>query len=258
MRMIAVKRFFDHYKGHLLAAVVSILVIWGLISLVSHLSYECEIPEDAEVTTMEYSFDPADYRELFFHLDEGIIRAALARNCTRVEVDIIFPRRMLDYDLIQLESNYAGNVQVRMDPKGAGTAVVDKLEIFARSGSVSVKDLVVSEAMNVLTKDNKGQVEVQVQAGKVVRVQAENDVVLDLESHTNMLDVKVTTSSNAQVTMTTSHFSSHPEFFATPCCFYQQKRDNHTLVGYMSYNGYEPGYYPRIDVKGYQARLDLL
>ncbi|KAF8941285.1 hypothetical protein BGZ47_007444 [Haplosporangium gracile] len=313
------------YKVLLIAAAVGIILLWGLIHVVNHLSYECKIPEDAQVATMEYSFDPADYRELFFHLDEGItgdisvsqsrdriesnvtilitaqgstpemlsaislktipsprssfleaniflsmkssseIRAALARNCTRVEVDIIFPRRLLDYDLIQLESNYAGNVIVAMDPKGA--ASLERLEISTKSGSVLVKDLVVTEAINVVTKD-EGEVEAQVDVAKVIRIQAKNDVSLALKSWTNALDLKVDTSSEAHVTMktpfyghfwlkTTSYFSS-PEFFAASCCYYERKRDNNTMIGYMSYNGYEPAYLPRIDVKGYTARLDLL
>ncbi|KAF9153680.1 hypothetical protein BG015_002890 [Linnemannia schmuckeri] len=319
------KGWYHKYKVLLVAAVVGIALLWGLIHVVERLSYECKIPEDAQVTTMEYSFDPADYREFFFHLDEGItgdisvsqskdriesnvtilitaqgstpemlsaislntipsrrssfletniflnmksseVRAALSRNCTRVEVDIIFPRRLLDYDLIQLESNYAGNVIVAMDPKGA--ASIERLEISTKSGSTLVKDVSVTEAMNVVTKGGEGKVEAQVDAAKVIRVQAKKDVSLTLESWTNALDLKVDTSSNAQVTMktpfyghfwlkTTSYFSS-PEFFASTCCYYERMRDNNTIIGYMSYNGYEPGYLPRIDIKGYTTRLDLL
>ncbi|KAF9127705.1 hypothetical protein BGX30_014680 [Mortierella sp. GBA39] len=322
--------WFHKWKAILIAAIVGIMVIWGLIRLVNHLSYECMVPEDAQATTMEYSFDPTDYRELFFHLDEGItgdisvsqsrdktegnitilitaqastpellsfitlkttptprnsfletslflnmkssdIRKALARNCTRLEVDIIFPRHLYDYDFIQIESRYKGNVIVAMDPKRSAGArmAVEHLEVSAEAGSVKVKDLLVTEAMNVVTKSVEGDVEAQVEVGKVARVQAKGGVSLTVESWSNGMDLKVDTSGRAQVAMktpfyghlwlkTSSRFGDPPEFFASACCFYERRRDNNTLVGYMSYNGYEPGYFPRIDVKGYKTRLDLL
>ncbi|KAF9541100.1 hypothetical protein EC957_003427 [Mortierella hygrophila] len=324
------KRWFHEWKVILIAAIVGIMVIWGLIRLVNHMSYECKVPEDAQVATMEYSFDPADYRELFIHLDEGItgdisvsqsrdrtegnitilitaqastpellsfitlkttptprnsffetslfldmkssdIYKALARNCTRLEVDIIFPRHLYDYDFIQIESRYKGNVIVAMDPKrsvGARIAV-ERLELLARAGSVTVKDLLVTEAMNVVTKGGEGNVEAQVEVRKVARVQAKGDVSLTVESWSNGLDLKVDSSGRPQVAIKTpfyghlwlktiSIFDGPPEFFASTCCFYERKRDNHTLVGYMSYNGYEPGYFPRIDIQGRNTRLDLL
>jgi hypothetical protein len=151
---------------------------------------------------------------IFLDMKSSAIRAALARNCTRVEVDIIFPRRLVNYDLIQLESNYAGNVQLRMGPQSVGTAVVDRLEILTKSGSVSVKDLEVSEAMNIVTKDGEGKVKAQVVATKAVRVKARNNVDLELESHSNMLDVKVDTSRDAKVTMVRYFFCL---FFILSC-----------------------------------------
>ncbi|KAG0066840.1 hypothetical protein BGZ90_001245 [Linnemannia elongata] len=322
-----IKRWFFRWKALLIATVVGILVVWGLVCLVSHLSYECTIPEDAQAITKEYSFDPTDYRDLFFHLDEGItgditvsqsrdrtegnitilvtaqastpellsfitlkttpvrrnsfletslfldmkssdIRTALDRNCTRLEVDIIFPRHLYEYDLIQIESRYKGNVIVAMDPRRSADArmAVERLEIMAKEGSVVVKDLMVTEAMNVVTKGGKGKVEAQVEVEKVIRVQAKKAVSLLVENWSNGLDLKVETSGKAQVAMKTPFYGhlwlktsdDPPEFFASACCFYQRKRDNNTLIGYMSYNGYEPGYLPRIDVKGYNTRLDLL
>ncbi|KAG0209895.1 hypothetical protein BGX33_005274 [Mortierella sp. NVP41] len=201
-------------------------------------SYVCEIPEDAEVSTMSYSFDPADYRELYFHLDEGI-------NCTNVEVDIIFPRRLFSYDLLQLESHFKGNVQVRLDDRDTATTVIKSLEILAKEGNVGVRDVVVTRAMNIVARS--GAVEGKAEVERVVRVSASKGVDLELESRTNTMEVKVNSNRHAQVTM----------LFAR-CCFYQQKVNNNTLIGFVSYTGYEPGYLPRIDIKGDTARLDLL
>ncbi|KAF9907050.1 hypothetical protein EC991_011354 [Linnemannia zychae] len=323
-----VKTFFSRYGAHLLAAFIGILVLWGIISLAVHLSYECKVPEDAEVTTMSYNFDPEEFREFFFHLDEGItgdvivtqsrdrtetnatilitaqgstsemlsaislatlpnprtslleanlllnlpsseIRAALYRNCTRVEVEIMFPRSMVDYDLIQIESRYSGGVVVRLhDRVTLQKTLVERVEVLAKRGDVSVKDMVVTKALNVVAKT--GAVEAQVEVGKVVNVRAKKDVALALESRSSSMDVKVSTSNSAQVTMktpfwghislkTTSMFE-RPEFYPSRCpqCFYTQMINNSTLMGYMSYSGYEPGYLPRIEMEASATRLDLL
>lgn len=78
---------------------------------------------------------------------------------------------------------------------------VERLEILTKEGSVMVKDLVVTEAMNVVTKDSDGKVEAQVEARKVVKVQAKNAVSLALESWSNTLDLKVDSSRKVQVSM---------------------------------------------------------
>ncbi|KAF9131468.1 hypothetical protein BGW39_001781 [Mortierella sp. 14UC] len=315
----SLKMFFRRYSAHLLAA---------LFHIADHLFYECKIPEDAEVTTMSYTFDPAEFQEFFFHLDEGMtgdiivtqsrdraetnatilitaqgstsqmlsaislttlpnprtslleanlflnmpaseIRAALNRNCTRVEVEIAFPRSMVDYELIQLESRYSGHVVVRLQDRATATkTLVERVEVLAKSGDVSVKDVSVTRALNVVAK--KGAVEVQVETGRIVNIQAAKDVMLELESRSSSMDVKVSTSQGAHVTMKTpfwGHLSlktkslfDRPEFYPSRCpqCLYPQKVDNNTLKGFMSYSGYEPGYLPRIEMEGYTARLDLL
>ncbi|KAG0278622.1 hypothetical protein BGZ95_003568 [Linnemannia exigua] len=288
------KMFIDQYFAIIVAAVVCISIIFGIF-LIAHFSYTCEIPENAEVASMSYTFNPEDYREFFFHLDEGItgdivvtqsrdriennvtititaqgstpdmlsaialntipnrrtslvetniflnmkpyeLRTALSRNCTHVEVDITFPRSLVDYDLIQLESRYGGHVIVRLQDETSTTTTttVERIEVLTKDGDVSVNQVSITNTLNVVAK--RGAVQADVEVGKIVNVQAGKDVVLELESMSSSMDVKVSSSDNAQVTMV----------------------DNHTLKGYMSYNRYEPAYLPRIEIEGYTARLALL
>lgn len=109
-----------------------------------------------------------------------------------------------------------------MDPRrSAGARVaVERLEISTKKGSVMVKDLVVTEAMNVVTKDGNGKVEAQVEADKVVSVKAKNDVSLSVESWSNKLDLKVDSSNKVQVAMVSFFFFLHCLFplMLAICC----------------------------------------
>ncbi|KAG0379317.1 hypothetical protein BGX24_000874 [Mortierella sp. AD032] len=253
------KRFIGRHFGLIVAAVIGLAVLLGIIIMVCNISPTCEVPENAEVATMSYTFNPEDYREFFFHLDEGImgdiivtqsrdreennvtititaqgstpdmlsaialnalpnrrtslvetniflnmnpseLRTALSRNCTRVEVEIAFPRSLVDYDLIQLESRYGGHVVVQLQDETTArtTTTVERIEILAKGGDVSVKQVSVARALNIVAK--QGVVQADVEVGKIVKVQA-SDVDLALESISSSMDVKVSSSNKAQVIM---------------------------------------------------------
>ncbi|KAF9931726.1 hypothetical protein FBU30_009650 [Linnemannia zychae] len=309
----------DH-AVHIFTAVVGSLVLGCIVVAIIHEANECKVPENAEETIISYSYDPADFRDFFFHLDEGIsgdiyvsqsrdrvesnvtihisakgnthdmlsaisfktnpnhrggiletkihldmtpseISAALSKNCTRVEVDIIFPRHMIEYNLIQLESRYKGDVRLRLE----NTVNVERVEILAKSGSVQVRDVVVTDEMNIVAK--RGRVETQsVEIQNAIRVNAKSDVSLELISYTYSMNAKVFTGGNAQVRLRNQfwgHFSltttsdNPPQLVSVQYGYNEQERTNNTLKGFMSYSGYEPGYLPRVDIRGLTARLEF-
>ncbi|KAI8601563.1 hypothetical protein EDD21DRAFT_374155 [Dissophora ornata] len=299
-----------------LAIVVSLVLILLCISFDSFDS--CDIPHDADVTTVIQAIDPIKYQELFFQLERGIngniavsqsrdsgerniivfvsmqassplilphmrsalgledsqsraksrifidmapseLDNALRNDCTRVSVNIVFPQNIDEFKTVEIQSTFRGNVHVKLD----GVYLTNRLAITANNGNIVIKRAIVKRELDVVAI--AGKIQAQAEVGRYVTMRARGDLELVLASSSSILEVKaISTDAFAKVVLTRPFFghfsisttSSPPKLYFPNHAPVIQVSDNHTLEGFFSPYGYEPGRLPRVEVKGHTALLE--
>ncbi|KAG0369589.1 hypothetical protein BGX24_002353 [Mortierella sp. AD032] len=179
----------------------------------------------------------------------------LRKGCTLVKVDILLPTNLTRYESLWIHHRERGNVNVKMSrghPGGANriwpptaetteaeeaaVLVIDQLDIQANAGWVTLQDVVVSSELSVVSR--LGGINGQVDVEHRVIMDSAKEMTLELSSSSPNLDLKVTSKERARVVM---------------------KKTAHSLIGYVpDSNGDEPGYLPRIEVRGKAAVVELL
>ncbi|KAG0205284.1 hypothetical protein BGX28_003086 [Mortierella sp. GBA30] len=190
---------------------------------------------------------------VFMNMTNSDLKNALKKNCTWVDVEIIFPYRLDGgFESLEIYNTFKGNIQIRLDD----VLLREKLILQTTRGDVTVKDVAIVRKVNIVAND--GRIDARVTADGVVVLKASRDVELELSSRSNRLDMKVSSTSDDVIVILTRSFYGHislsssserPELMAG-CCFYVTRSDNHTLKGYFSMSGYEPYYLPRIEIDG--------
>ncbi|KAF9907048.1 hypothetical protein EC991_011352 [Linnemannia zychae] len=205
----------------------------------------------------------------------------LSKGCTFVRVEILFPANMTSYESLRIRHQERGDVRVRMGGVNlettteaavvAGPSVgmtVDQLDIAVYDGWVTVRDVVVSDELKVVSK--LGGIKAQADVNRRVTMEAATDLTLELGSSSSVLDVKVTSRKLARVIMktpyvghvemmTTTSNGSMPVVFVPRSKFVEQKSTAQTLIGYIpDSNNEEPMYLPRIEISGSAPIVELL
>ncbi|CAO3567895.1 unnamed protein product [Mortierella alpina] len=313
----AVRRWFNSVWA-IIKRASPLLIVLGVISLLiifmvwcdCLFTPTCEIPRDAEVTTLNQTIDAALYKGFSFKLDRGIsgdivvsrsrnasdtdirvfvslkastslmlesmavsvdldpytsvaksrvfmnmtdpdLKKALARNCTWVDVHIIYPATLNNgFESLEIDSSRKGSVLVRLED----LELKEKLVIYAREGKIAVRDVRVGQEVKM--EAERGDIEVhRLWADERVVAEAAGSIVMDMGKTSQFLDLKAVSSRNAAVVMLTKAFHGHvslksrrvPEVIAR-CCFYVTHASNHTMEGFFTPNGYEPLFLPRVEL----------
>ncbi|KAF9350842.1 hypothetical protein BGX26_011021 [Mortierella sp. AD094] len=120
---------------------------------------------------------------IFMDMSGSELNQALKRNCTRVNVDIIFPRHLTEYGIIEIESLYRGNVKVQYDREFWS----DEFFIRTTNGDVELNDVIVKDELNVEAKS--GSISARAAVKRAVRLTASGRVKLTSTSTSSSLDV---------------------------------------------------------------------
>lgn len=120
---------------------------------------------------------------LFMNMTEPVLKKALQRNCTRVDVDIVFPRNLTVYRGIDIQSSFRGNVWIKMDD----VYLTDKMAIKTTRGDVQIEDAIVEKELNVRSG---GLIQADVKVKSLVDLEANGRINLELASKSPTLYVK--------------------------------------------------------------------
>lgn len=140
---------------------------------------------------------------IFMNMTEPVLKKALQRNCTRVEVDIVFPRNLTGFRGIEIQSSVRGNVLVRMDDN----SLINRMVIKTQNGDVEIEDTIVDKELNVRSG---GSIKADVKVKSLVDLEASGRINLELASKSPTLFVKAKSSSNKVIVflVRTKHNSS--------------------------------------------------
>ncbi|KAF9172921.1 hypothetical protein BGX20_004541 [Mortierella sp. AD010] len=109
-------------------------------------------------------------------MTESEINQALKRNCTQVNVDIIFPRYLTEYGIIEINSLYRGDVKVSYDRE----FLSDQLFIRSTSGDVELDYVIVRDELNVEARS--GSIHATAAVKRTVRMTA-SDMLRQFYGH---------------------------------------------------------------------------
>ncbi|KAG0041749.1 hypothetical protein BGZ83_001361 [Gryganskiella cystojenkinii] len=229
------------------------------------MSMQASTPEMLGNMTSSLELNPRTARaesRIFMNMTQSALEKALRRNCTRVNVEIVFPADLPEYRSIEINSNHRGDVRVRLDE----IYLTHKLSIKTKRGNVEIRDTIVERGLQVQAG---GSIRADVEAEDLVEMVADSSLRLKLASFSSGLIVKVRSGRDAAVYLSqpfrgnfllkSSSHDVRPSVWGPPCCTYidTSKSDNYTLKGYVSNSGWPPGYTPRIEIRGGTARLDI-
>ncbi|KAF9963434.1 hypothetical protein BGZ70_007421 [Mortierella alpina] len=188
---------------------------------------------------------------VFVNMTDPDLKKALARNCTWVDVRIIFPFTLdKGFKSLEIDSSRKGSVLVLLED----LELKEKLVIYAREGSIAVRDVRVGTEVKL--EAERGDIEVhRLWADERVVAKASGSVVMDMGETSQYLDLEAISTKNAAVAILTKAFHGHvslkskrmPEVIAR-CCFYVTYTTNHTMEGFFTPNGYEPLFLPRVEL----------
>ncbi|KAF9285069.1 hypothetical protein BGZ68_004164 [Mortierella alpina] len=187
---------------------------------------------------------------VFMDMTDSDLKKALSRNCTWVDVRIIFPSTLDNgFESLEIDSSRKGSVQVRLD----SLELREKLVIHAREGDVNVRDVRVGQEVKI--EAERGHIETRHLWAEERAVVKAGSVNMDMGATSPYLWLEATSTQKAAVVILTQMFHGHvslkssriPEVIAR-CCFYITEATNHTLDGFFSPSGYEPHYLPRVVV----------
>ncbi|KAG0012269.1 hypothetical protein BGZ80_000090 [Entomortierella chlamydospora] len=197
---------------------------------------------------------------IFMNMTESELNQALKRNCTRVNIDIIFPRYLTEYGIIEINSLYRGNVKVNYDRE----FLSDQLFIRSTSGNVALDYVIVRDELNVEARS--GSIYAMAAVKRAVRMTASDTVQLISTSTSSSLDVTAVSLRGRAIVTSQRRFYGHfliwssqsrPELIGPSDYLVVTTSDNHTIEGFYTSNGWEPPRLPRLQVKGSSARLEL-
>jgi hypothetical protein len=159
------------------------------------MSMQASTPEMLSFMTSSLELSPRLGKaesKIFMDMPKRMLDKALNRNCTKVNVEIIFPRQLSEFHTIEIESSHKGNVRIRMDE----IYLTNKLWVRTKVGNVNIKDTVVENELNVQAK---GKLEANVAVKSLVKLEASGDINLDLASLSSSLDVNANAGGKAIV-----------------------------------------------------------
>ncbi|GJJ77268.1 hypothetical protein EMPS_09627 [Entomortierella parvispora] len=195
---------------------------------------------------------------LFMNMTAPILKKALYRNCTSVYIDIIFPRNITEFRALEIQSSFKGNVFIMMDD----FRLTNKMVVTTIRGDVEITDTSIGKELSV---KSSGSIKADVKAMSLVNLEARGKIGLELASRSPTLYVKAKSTSSKVIVFLTKTFngrfslkSSELPVVNGPCCIFPTYKDNHTFEGYVSKWDDEPGYLPRVEMKGYATKLNLV
>ncbi|KAI1320817.1 hypothetical protein EDD11_009774 [Mortierella claussenii] len=248
-------------QGILGNIVVSQSQDWLEDNIIIHGTIQSSTVTMLKLTTPVLAFKPNSSRAISIvslNMSESDRKEAFdQQNWTRVDVQIMFPRHFEDFDALTIEHLHRGSIRIQ------DTAVQDTMMLLATDGNVVLQEIEVNRQLMVDARN--GQVKGKsISAPRLVKVNAAQDVELELVSYSSRLDVRVVSKSYAEVVMTrpfyghflveTTYWLSYPKLDLTPY-YVLRKNDSGIREGYTTWDGYEPALLPRIDIKGRTAKL---
>ncbi|KAF9400508.1 hypothetical protein BGX21_004130 [Mortierella sp. AD011] len=140
---------------------------------------------------------------IFMDMTESEINQALKRNCTQVNVDIIFPRYLTEYGIIEINSLYRGDVKVSYDRE----FLSDQLFIRSTSGDVELDYVIVRDELNVEARS--GSIHATAAVKRTVRMTASDMVQLISTSTSSSLDVTAVSLKGRAIITSLRQFYGH-------------------------------------------------
>ncbi|KAF8984330.1 hypothetical protein BGZ46_008309, partial [Entomortierella lignicola] len=153
-------------------------------------SMKASSPTMLQVMTPQLTVDPLRSKaesRIFLNLRSNKeIDQALKRNCTKVNVEIIFPKSVSKYDVFEVLSLYKGDVRIEYDRE----VISNQLFVEAENGHVKLRNVVVNDELNVEARG--GSIDAKVAANSVVRLTSTSYLDLELASYSSNLDARAT------------------------------------------------------------------
>ena len=131
---------------------------------------------------------------IFMNMTNSALKEALRRNCTRVQVEIVFPYGLREYTSIEIRSSHKGNVRVRMDD----IYLTNKLTITTNKGSVDIRDTTVEQELKVQAS---GSLRADVEVENLVNLGSSGPLRLNLASWSSNLNVNARSNDEAVVSL---------------------------------------------------------
>ncbi|KAI8353951.1 hypothetical protein B0O80DRAFT_451871 [Mortierella sp. GBAus27b] len=225
-------------------------------------SMQASSPEMLKIMSHSLIFDwsrPRANSRIFIDQEAAQLEKSLKRNCTRVNLEIIFPLRLRNYDTIDVNSSFHGDVEINLK----SVYLTDRLAVKAEQGNVAVKASVERE---IEIESKTGKVEAELTATKSVVIMTRRDINLELTSRSSSLNARAVSTKGSTKTILTQPFFGHFELSST---FHEpelrgSKRflkithsDNITMEGYFSSSRQEPWYLPRVECGGSRVTLEV-
>ncbi|KAF9176398.1 hypothetical protein BGZ49_006305, partial [Haplosporangium sp. Z 27] len=151
-------------------------------------------PEMLQVMTPQLTVDPLRSRaesKIFLGLStDGAIDRALKKFCTRVSVEILFPRNIKEYGALDVKSLYRGDIQIDFDQ---GVAL-NQLFVETKEGNVGLSNTITYDELNVEART--GSIDATASVNNTVRLRSSSGLKLELNSTSSYLDVRATSLSD--------------------------------------------------------------
>ena len=131
---------------------------------------------------------------IYMNMSDPDLKKALARNCTWVDVRIIFPMTLDNgFDSLEIESSRKGSVHVRLDD----LELKEKLAIRAREGDITIRDVRVGEELTI--EAERGHIDARHLWADERVVAKAGSIHMDMRPTSPYLDLEATSTKKAAI-----------------------------------------------------------